>query len=82
MPNIGGIPFSLKLNEVAAVLGVGIGTVRDLVKARELDGLVHPGGSLKVLTQSVIVFLGKLEFKKRWPAGFGKVDFEENGKRK
>ena len=70
------VPFTLKLGEASQVLGIGVGEVRVLIRNEEIEGLNDPYG-LRIQTQSIIEFLGRMEFKKRWPRRLGEVRFEE-----
>ena len=70
------VPFTLKLGEASQVLGVSVGELRILVRNEEIEGLNDPYG-LRIQTQSIIEFLGRMEFKKRWPRRLGEVRFEE-----
>ena len=71
------IPFTLKLTEAGQVLRIPIGGVRALIRSKQLESLSDPAGP-RIQTQSIIEFLGRTEFKKRWPRGLGEVKFEES----
>ena len=76
------IPFMLKLTEVSQILKVTMGELRALIRSKEIEILRDPYGP-RIQTQSIIEFLGRNEFKKRWPQKMGEVKFEEEkGKEK
>jgi hypothetical protein len=70
------IPFMLKLTEASQVLRITMGELRVLIRSKELELLNDLCGP-RIQTQSIIEFLGRNEFKKRWPRGLGEVKFEE-----
>ena len=69
------IPFMLKLNEVSQILSIPIREVRILIRSRELEVLSDAYGP-RIQTQSIVEYLGRTEFKKRWPRKLGRVKFE------
>jgi len=75
------IPFTLKLTQVSQVLRIPIGGVRALIRGKELEQLSDANGPL-VMTQSIVDYLGRTEFKRRWPSKLGSVKFEEQKERK
>ncbi len=75
------IPFMLKLTEVSQILKVTMGELRALIRSKEIEILRDPYGP-RIQTQSIIEFLGRTEFKKRWPQKLGEVRFEEERKEK
>ena len=75
------IPFMLKLNEVSQILSIPIREVRILIRSRELEVLSDAYGP-RIQTQSIIEFLGRCEFKRRWPQKLGEVRFEEKREKK
>ncbi len=69
------IPFMLKLCEASQVLGIPVAEVRVLIRSNEVDSYRDPGGPPRIRTQSIIEFLGRIEFKRRRPSLIGKVTF-------
>jgi len=69
------IPFMLKLNEVSQILSIPIREVRILIRSKELEVLSDAYGP-RIQTQSIVEYLGRTEFKKRWPRKLGRVKFE------
>ncbi len=69
----------MKLGQVGQVLNIPIGGVRALIRGKELEQLNDANGPL-VMTQSVVEYLGRTEFRKRWPRRLGEVKFETKGK--
>jgi hypothetical protein len=77
------IPFTMKLGQAGQVLGIPIGGVKALIRGKELEQLSDANGPL-VVTQSVVEYLGRKAFRRRWPFRLGEVKFEEQreGKKK
>ena len=75
------IPFMLKLSEASQILKITMGELKTLIRSKELEVLSDPYGP-RIQTQSIIEFLGRAEFKKRWPLKLGEVRFEEKREKK
>ena len=73
------IPFLLKFYEAGQILGISVGDVKALIRSKQLETVSTSAGP-KVLTESVIEYLGRREFRRRWPSKLGKVRFEEEAK--
>ena len=61
--------------QAGQVLGIPIGGVKALIRGKELEQLSDANGPL-VVTQSVVEYLGRVQFKRRWPRGLGHVTFD------
>ena len=69
------IPFMLKLSEASQILKITMGELRALIRSKEIEILRDPYGP-RIQTQSIVEYLGRTEFKKRWPRKLGRVKFE------
>lgn len=76
------IPFTLKLGQAGQILGIPIGGVKALIRGKELEPLSDANGPL-VVTQSVVEYLGRTQFKRRWPGKLGgRVTFDNPKEKK
>ncbi len=60
------IPFYLGPVKAAAILGVSIHDLNILIRSGKIEAFRDPHG-MKIETASLINFLGRSEFKKKWP---------------